>query len=57
MQPERWPFDDATGEIPSTETAQSDYEAYLADAWTTRWRHVIPTSVIEEAKTADPSFL
>lgn len=54
---DRWPFDDDPQEIPSSSTRRSDYEAYLASTFVTDWKHVIPTDVLEEAKSADPSFL
>jgi hypothetical protein len=53
----RWPFDDDPQEIPSSSTRRSDYEAYLAGTFVADWKHVIPTHVLEEAQTADPSLL
>jgi hypothetical protein len=55
--PDAWPFDDELGEIPHSSTSQADYEGFLAVRFVQDWRHVIPTEVLEEAKTADPSFL
>lgn len=52
-----WPFDDDPMEVPHSSTDRADYEAYLASEWKTRWRHVVPTRIIKEAKDADPSFL
>lgn len=52
-----WPFDDDPMEVPHSSTDRADYEAYLASEWKARWRHVVPTRIIKEAKEADPSFL
>lgn len=55
--PDAWPFDDELQEIPHSSTSQSDYEGYLATSFVQDWRHVIPTEVLEEAESADPSFI
>ena len=54
---EAWPYDDDPDTIPTIYTDALDYEGYLASVWCRRWRHVIPTDVVEEAKTERPSFL
>jgi len=54
---EEWPYDDEDWEIPNFMTSTDDYEGYLATNWVEQWRHVIPTDVLEKAKTEDPSFL
>jgi hypothetical protein len=52
-----WPFDDDPMEVPHSSTDRADYEAYLASEWKGRWRHVVPTRIIKDAKEAEPSFL